>query len=128
MRILRFGERDANSTLRSIKRRAEQADLLSYDLRRLLKERRMPVLDPLETPIIEEWVIENYPAPMLTGYIHDPKNLDPKASQWLSFTAPLELLSVEENLARSMLRWYRLGNPSEWAADTLKAWSHPDDR
>ncbi|ATN33602.1 hypothetical protein ACO34A_07255 [Rhizobium sp. ACO-34A] len=88
----------------------------------------MPVLDPFETPIIEEWAIENYPAPMLTGYIHDPKNPDPRSSEWLSFTAPLELLSVEENVARSMLRWYRLGHPSKWAADTLKAWSHPDDR
>ncbi|MGO7554275.1 MULTISPECIES: hypothetical protein [Rhizobium] len=124
MRILRFGEAEGNSSLRAIRRRVEASDLLSSDLRGILKDRRLPVIDPLETPIIEQWVIENYPAAMLTGYIHYPNKPDPWASEWLSFTAPLELLSVEANLARSMARWYRLGTPSPWAKDTLAAWSH----
>lgn len=128
MKILRFGERDVNSTISSFRRRIESSDLLSADLRRIHQERRLPLLDPLETPVIESWVIENYQAPMLTGFIHDPKDPDPRASEWLSFTQPLELLSVEQNMARSMTRWYRLGTPSPLAALALQAWSNPHDR
>ncbi|NKM28646.1 hypothetical protein [Rhizobium laguerreae] len=128
MKILRFGEPDANSSFRAIGARVKSCSALSADLRKILLDRRLPELDPKKTPIIENWAIENYMAPMLTGYIHDPQNPDPRSSEWLSFTMPLELLSVAENTARSMSRWYRLGTPSPWAVDTVKAWGDPHER
>lgn len=128
MRILRFGEPEGNSSLRAITARVKSSDVLSADLRKILMDRCIPALDPCETPIVEQWAIETYLAPMLTGYIHYPSRPNPRSSEWLSFTAPLELLSVAGNAARSMERWYRLGTPSAWAEDTVKAWSDPRDR
>lgn len=125
MRILRYGEANDNSSYRAIRERLQSLNALSEDLRAIIKNRRMPMLDPSKTPIIEQWAIETYMAPMLTGFIHDPDRPDPKASEWLGFTAPIELLSVSESAARSMVQWYRLGTPSPWAADSVKVWGDP---
>ncbi len=125
MRILRFGEENDNSSYRAIRERLQSLSVLSDDLRGIIRDRRMPTLDPSKTPIIEQWAIETYMAPMLTGYIHHPNRPDSKASEWLSFTAPIELLSVSGSAARSMVQWYRLGTPSPWAADSVKVWGNP---
>lgn len=128
MKILRYGEPHGNSSFRAISSRVKSCDALSSDLRKILLDRRLPDLNPDKTPIIEQWTIESYFAPMITGYIHYPGNPDPKASEWLGFTMPIELLSVGEQAARSMSRWYRLGTPSPWAADTVKIWADPHER
>ncbi|NTF11091.1 hypothetical protein G6L37_34190 [Agrobacterium rubi] len=128
MKILRFGEPHDNSSFRAIRARVKSCEALSADLRTLIPDRRLPDLDPGSTPIIEQWAIENYMAPMLTGYIHYPGSAECVGSEWLGFTMPIELLSVAENAARSMSRWYRLGTPSPFAADTVKAWGGPHER
>ncbi|TAY99662.1 hypothetical protein [Rhizobium leguminosarum] len=128
MKMLRFGELDGNSSARSFERRIATCELLSSDLQNVLHKRRLPLLDALKTPVIEEWAIECYFAPMLTGHIHYPNQPAPMGPGWLSFTMPIELLSVQQKLARSSESWYRLGAPGPWAADTVKAWSSSDDR
>lgn len=128
MKILRFGEANGNSSIRAIMERIRACDALSDDLRRIVRARHVPVLDPSATPVVHQWAIEPYMSPMLTGYIHYPDRPDPRASEWLGFTAPLELLSVSLGAARSMSRWYRLGTPSPWAEDSVKVWGDTDEK
>jgi len=128
MKILRLGEADKNSSIQAIRNRLRACEALADDLRHILRDRHVPVLDASTTPVVEQWAIETYMAPMLTGYIHYPDTPDPKASEWLGFTAPLELLSVSGSAARSMARWYRLGVPSPWAEDSVKVWGDPNEK
>ncbi|MBY5896708.1 MULTISPECIES: hypothetical protein [Rhizobium] len=128
MKILRFGEPKGNSSIRAIVGRINSSATLIADLSLILSERSLPVLDPAESAIVEQWTIETYMAPMLTGYIHYPKRFDPKAAEWLSFTTPIELMSIQGGAVRSMDRWYRLGTPSAFAEDSVKVWSSSDGR
>ncbi|OCI97015.1 hypothetical protein A6U86_15485 [Rhizobium sp. AC27/96] len=114
--------------MRAICARINSSANLTADLGRILVDRTLPILNPEEVPLVEEWNIESYMAPMLTGYFRYQKKIDPRGAEWLSFTAPLELLSVEGGVARSMERWYRLGKPSPFAQDMVRIWGESDGK
>jgi hypothetical protein len=101
---------------------------LAADLRLLVKGRSMPQLDPEVVTLVEDWTIEKYVCPMLVGRFRDPRQPGGLPSDWLSFSTPLELISVEANAARSLTQWYRLGEPSPLANDAVNIWSLPDGR
>jgi hypothetical protein len=128
MKLLRFGEPEGNSSSRSISSRINSSASLTADLSRILIDRSLPILNPDDGPLVEEWNIESRMVPMLTGYFRYQKKVDPRGEEWLSFTAPLELLSVEGGLARSMERWYRLGKPSPFAKDMVQIWGATDGK
>ncbi len=128
MKLLRFGETDGNSSLRAINSRMHVHKGLAADLRLLVKGRSMPQLDPEVVTLVEDWTIEKYVCPMLVGRFRDPRQPGGLPSDWLSFSTPLELISVEANAARSLTQWYRLGEPSPLANDAVNIWSLPDGR
>ena len=128
MRLLRFGEPDDNSSLRAIDLRQRIHNELAADLRLVLKKRSMPQLDPDAVTLVEDWTIERYTCPMLVGSFRNPRKRDGLPADWLSFSGPLELLSLEAKVARSLTKWYRLGEPSPLAKDALEIWSFPDGR
>lgn len=127
MAILRYGEPDRNSSLRSITARARALRSLSVDLRTIVMSRALPILDETEVPIVEDWFVDKLMLPTLVGHIHYPGHSDPKASGEWRFTAPIELLSLSGGCALATSRWYRLGSPLPIANDTLAAWSFPDE-
>jgi hypothetical protein len=128
MRLLRFGEPRDNSSLRAINLKLRIHEDLTADLRQLLTDRTLPILDPSEVTLVEDWTIEKYVCPMLVGHFRDPRKCDAVPSDWLSFSTPLEMVSVHGKAARSLTRWYRLGEPSPLAEDSLRIWSSPDGR
>lgn len=128
MKLLRFGEPEGNSSLRAISARINSSASLTADLSRILVDRTLPIVNPDEGPLVEDWNIESCMVPMLTGYFRYQKKIDPRGEEWLSFTAPLELLSVEGGVARSIERWYRLGKPSPFAQDMVRIWGASDGK
>ncbi|TAW57484.1 hypothetical protein ELI17_14640 [Rhizobium ruizarguesonis] len=86
----------------------------------------MPRLNPDVVTLVEDWTIENCVCPMLVGRFRDPTKSVGLPSDWLDFSTPLELVSVEAKAARSLTRWYRLGEPSPLAEESLHNWSFPD--
>lgn len=123
MKLLRFGEPEDNSPFSAIKSRMRTHEALAVDLRRLLRARTMPVLDPNEVTLVEDWTIENYVCPMLVGHFRDPSGCNGLQPNWLSFSTPLEMISRHGKAARSLTRWYRLGEPSPLAEESLRSWS-----
>ncbi|MGO8236085.1 hypothetical protein ACC806_07765 [Rhizobium ruizarguesonis] len=128
MRLLRFGEPDGNSSLRDINSRLRFHKELAGDLRLLLKERSMPPLNPDVVTLVEDWTIERYVCPMLVGRFRDPRKPSGLPADWLGFSSPLELISIEAKAARSLTQWYRLGEPSNLAEDAVNIWSFSDGR
>jgi len=128
MKLLRYGEPQGNSSVRAISARINSSASLTADLSRILVDRTLPILNSDEGPLVEDWNIESCMVPMLTGYFRYQKKIDPRGEEWLSFTAPLELLSVEGGAARSMERWYRLGKPSPFAKDMVRIWGESDGK
>ncbi len=128
MKLLRFGEQNVNSSLRAINSRQRIHKDLAADLRLVLKERSMPQLDPDAVTLVEDWTIETYTCPMLVGSFRNPRMRDGLPADWLSFSGPLELLSLNAKVARSLTQWYRLGEPSLLAEKALEIWSFPDGR
>ncbi|MBY5448095.1 hypothetical protein [Rhizobium leguminosarum] len=128
MRLLRFGEPDGNSSLRDINSRLRVHKELAGDLRLLVAQRSMPRLNPDVVTLVEDWTIENYVCPMLVGRFRDPTGSSDLPADWLSFSTPLELISVGAKAARSLTQWYRLGEPSPLAKDAVDIWSFPDGR
>jgi hypothetical protein len=128
MKLLRFGEPDGNSSVRAINSRLRIHKDLAADLRLLLSERSMPQLNPDVVTLVEDWTIEKYISPMLVGRFRDPRKSNGLPFDWLSFSTPLELISVEAKAARSLTRWYRLGKPSPLADYAVHNWSLPDGR
>ncbi|WFT84365.1 hypothetical protein [Rhizobium leguminosarum] len=126
MKLLRFGETDGNSSLRTINSRLHIHKELAADLGLLVKGRSMPQLDPDVVTLVEDWTIEKYVCPMLVGRFRDPREPGGLPADWLSFSTPLELISVEAKAARSLTQWYRLGEPSPLAKDAVDIWSFPD--
>lgn len=127
MDMLRFGEAQANSSLRSIVRCANEWYHLAKDLRGIADRKSLPALDPSTTPIVNEWFIEKCMVPMLVGHISypDQRGDDHGRYGWMNFTAPLHLFSCEGEMARSSTRWYRLGTPSPLAERSVDRWSTP---
>ncbi|MBV7522118.1 hypothetical protein [Ensifer sp. ENS12] len=125
MDMLRFGESQANSSLRSIIRSANEWHQLAKDLRGIAARKSLPVLDASTTPIVNEWFVEKFMVPMLVGHISYPEKTvnGHGAYGWLNFTAPLHLFSCEGEMARSSTRWYRLGTPSPLAERSVERWS-----
>ncbi|MBY4606368.1 hypothetical protein K6M90_01595 [Rhizobium sp. 9T] len=128
MKLLRFGEPDGNSSLRAINSRLRIHKELAGDLRLLMTQRSMPRLNPDVVTLVEDWTIEKYVCPMLVGRFQDPRESSGLPADWLSFSAPLELISVDAKAARSLTQWYRLGEPSPLAEDAVHIWSFPDGR
>ncbi|WP_047454622.1 hypothetical protein [Rhizobium rhizogenes] len=128
MRLLRFGEPDGNSSLRELSSRLRIHKELADDLQRLLTERSIPHLNPEVVTLVEDWTVEKYICPMLVGRFQDPRKPGDLPADWLSFSAPLELISIEAKAARSLTQWYRLGEPSALAEDAVHIWSFPDGR
>lgn len=56
-----------------------------------------------------------------TGHVSPPGHRAQRNS--MSFTSPLHLFSLEQGIARSSQRWYRIGHPSPLAEDSLRRWS-----
>jgi hypothetical protein len=128
MKLLRFGETDSNSSLRAISLRQRNHKELADDLRLLLTERAIPHLNPDVVTLVEDWTIEKYVCPMLVGRFRDPREPGGLPSDWLSYSTPLELISVEAKAARSLTQWYRLGEPSPLAKGAVNNWSLQDGR
>ncbi|MES5099528.1 hypothetical protein ABUK73_14970 [Agrobacterium sp. BA1120] len=128
MELLRFGEPQGNSSPRAISARINSSASLTADLSRILLDRALPLLNPDHGPLVEDWNIESRMVPMLTGYFRYQEKIDLCGEEWLSFTAPLELLSVEGGVVRSMERWYRLGKPSPFAKDMIRIWAESDGK
>jgi len=126
MTLLRFGEPDGNSSLRALNSRLRIHKELAGDLRRLLTERSMPLLNADTVTLVEDWTIEKCICPMLVGRFRDPSKLSGLPADWLSFSSPLELISLEAKVARSLTHWYRLGKPSPLAEHAVHHWSFPD--
>ncbi|MBY5713294.1 hypothetical protein [Rhizobium leguminosarum] len=93
-----------------------------------MRERSIPRLNPDVVTLVEDWTIENCVCPILVGRFQDPKKPSGLPADWLSFSTPLELISVEAKAARSLTQWYRLGEPSPLAEDAVHIWSFPDGR
>lgn len=127
MALLRYGEPEGNSSLRSISARARALRSLSVHLRSIAMSKTLPFLDDVEVPIVEDWFVDKLTLPILVGRIHYPGLSDPKASDEFRFTAPIELLSLAGGCALSTTRWYRLGSPLPIANDTLATWSYPNE-
>ena len=125
MDMLRFGEAECNSSLRSITSHANSWKQVARDLRDIADSRALPDLDPGTTPVIDHWFIEKYMVPMLIGYVSYPDDRKPDHGKyaWMNFTAPLVLFSHGGGMARSSQRWYRLGCPSRIAEDSIRRWS-----
>jgi hypothetical protein len=128
MKPLRFGEPDGNSSLRMIDSRQRIHKELANDLRLLMTERSMPRLNPDVVTLVEDWTIEKYVCPMLVGRFLDPEKSNGLPADWVSFSAPLELISLQAKAARSLTQWYRLGEPSPLADNALRIWSFPVGR
>ena len=128
MDMLRFGEAESNSSLRSIARRASAWSRVGRDLRTIADSKALPELDLEATPVIDQWFIEKCVVPMLIGYVSYPDDREPDHGRygWMNFTAPLVLFSHRQGLARSSERWYRLGCPSLIAEDSIRRWSTKD--
>jgi hypothetical protein len=125
MDMLRFGEAESNSSLRSIIRHANSWKQVARDLRAIADSRALPELDPNTTPVIDQWFIEKCVVPMLIGHVSYPDDRKPGHGKyaWMNFTAPLVLFSHRGGMARSSRRWYRLGCPSLIAEDSISRWS-----
>ncbi len=123
--MLRIGENRANSSWASVVRHANALEHLAGDLRRVASSRSLPHLDAGHTPVVEEWFVEKFIVPTLVGFISYPGRVGGDSTQrsLMSFTAPLHLLSLQEGMARSSQRWYRLGHASPLAQDSLRRWS-----
>lgn len=123
--MLRIGENRANSSWASIARRANAVEHLAADLRGVIDSRSLPQLDASRTPVVEQWFIEKFIVPTLVGFIAYPGDGGEHHGQSssMSFTAPLHLFSLQQGVARSSQRWYRIGNPSPVAEDSLRRWS-----
>lgn len=128
MKLLRFGETDGNSSLQAINLRLRNHKKLAGDLRLLVTERAIPYLNPDVVTLVEDWTIEKYVCPMLVGRFRDPREPGGLHPDWLSFSTPLELISLKAKAARSLTHWYRLGEPSPLATDTVNFWSLQDGR
>ncbi|GES49974.1 hypothetical protein Rhsp01_34420 [Rhizobium sp. NBRC 114257] len=126
MVLLRYGEPEKNSSLRSISARARALRSLSLDLQSVAVSKTLPFLDDKVVPIVEDWYVDKLTLPTLVGRIHYPGRSDPKAWGEFRFTAPIELLSLAGGCALATSRWYRLGSPLPIAADTLATWSYSD--
>lgn len=123
--MLRIGENRTNSSWTSIVRHADGVGHLAADLRRVIDSRSLPQLDASQTPVVEQWFIEKFIVPTLVGFITYPGDSGEHHEQRssMSFTAPLHLFSLQQGVARSSQRWYRIGNPSPVAEDSLRRWS-----
>ncbi|RWY79159.1 hypothetical protein EHI46_00255 [Rhizobium leguminosarum] len=128
MKLLRFGEADGNSSLRTIGSRLRAHKDLASDLRLLLQERSIPQLDPDIVTLVEDWTIEKYVCPILVGRFRDPRKPVGPPANCFDFSTPLELISVEGKAARSLTQWYCLGEPSPLADDAVRTWSFTNDR
>lgn len=120
--MLRIGENRMNSSWASIVRHADAVEHLAADLRRVIDSRSLPQLDVSEAPVVEQWFIEKFIVPTLVGYITYP-GVQREQSKSMGFTAPLHLFSLQQGVARSSQRWYRIGHPSPVAEDSLRRWS-----
>lgn len=122
--MLRIGENRMNSSWASIVRHADAVEHLATDLRRVIDSRSLPKLDTSLTPVVEQWFIEKFIVPTLVGFITYPGNSGERHGQCssMSFTAPLHLFSLQQGIARSSHRWYRVGHPSPLAEDSLRRW------
>ncbi|KOF22381.1 hypothetical protein AC244_02275 [Ensifer adhaerens] len=123
--MLRIGENRANSSWASVARHANAVEHLAEDLRRVIDGRSLPQLDTNHTPVVEQWFIEKFIVPTLVGFITYPGDSGEHHGQRssMSFTAPLHLFSLQQGIARSSQRWYRVGHPSPVAEDSLRRWS-----
>ena len=123
--MLRIGENRANSSWASIARHANAVEHLAADLRGVIDSRSLPQLDASHTPVVEQWFIEKFIVPTLVGFITYPDHSGGHHAQRssMSFTSPLHLFSLEQGIARSSQRWYRIGHPSPVAKDSLRRWS-----
>lgn len=123
--MLRYGEIDFNSSLRAIIRRANASHRLARDLRQVADLRSLPSADQEALPVVDMWFVDKCMLPTLVGHIRQPDGGcdDHAKPRRMEFTAPLHLLSVQERLARSASRWYRLGSPSPVAEESVARWN-----
>ncbi|MDW9570899.1 hypothetical protein [Sinorhizobium meliloti] len=128
MDMLRFGEFQANSSLRSIIRSATEWHELAKDLRDIVDRKSLPLLDPGTTPIVNEWFVEKFMVPILVGHISYPEKTENGHATYgrMNFTAPLHFFSYKGEMTRSSTRWYRLGTPSPLAERSIERWTMPD--
>ncbi len=120
--MLRVGENRMNSSWASIARHANAVEHLAADLRRVIDSRSLPQFEVSDAPVVEQWFIEKFIVPTLVGYITYPGEQREQSTS-MGFTAPLHLFSLHQGVARSSQRWYRIGQPSPVAEDSLRRWS-----
>lgn len=124
--MLRFGETSSNSSMSAITRRATDLRRLASELGQIGRTGFLPVLDPAEVSVVDDWYFTNWGVPVLTGRIAASGLNSPNPADVLKFTGPIHLFSWGAGMARSSRRWYRLGAPSILAADTLSQWENFD--
>lgn len=124
MDLLRFGESDFNSSSLAILRHGRRAHELSKDLFMICEKERLPSIETLVAPLVENWFIAERSVPMLVGELRQPRGLSFQHESFGAFecTTPLHLLSVRGKLARTTNHWYVLGQPALDATESLNQW------
>jgi hypothetical protein len=109
-----FGNKNGDVDYDGIRREIERLEKLVVDLwlvaspfdcRRLYSEKTLS-----DAPLLEDWRQAVRPVPCLVGFSTGHPLL-PGCERPI-MTSDIWLFSEELRLARSMSRWYRLGNPS----------------
>ncbi|WP_313059723.1 hypothetical protein [Agrobacterium cavarae] len=123
MSLFRFGEPWGNSSLRSMNKHADKLEGLAADFRTIAGSRLPGSILEEGMPCIEQWFLDYFLVPVVVGHIFHADRVDLNAGNVLTFTDPIELLSVERHRVRTSSKWYQLGRASPLAEQTLEAWS-----
>ncbi len=123
MGIFRFAEPRGNSPQTSMKRHADVLEGLAADFRSAAGFKTTSSTPNDDLPLVEQWFLDSILVPVVVGNIFHPGRADVNAANFLAFTDPVELLSIELRRVRTSKGWYELGKASPLAERTLEAWS-----